>query len=365
MYTDPIQAYLATRNALNQLKTESLSNQAAQDKLNYLPQMLAAKQQAQNLGNELQQIAVGFAPRLDQAKLNAAAQEAQLTPIKIALAKQQLALAPQKFQLAQQQLKQQQNRFGAPYQAAKVMEVLPKAERATFIGQQAAPVYGLVTNALNAANVSQQQPGSPATPQIVSTPTDIAQLQSAAQQEANQALTTTATRRQMEGGEQVKSLVNSPQFNQGAKAFSQYAGALGKGKEFYDAWTNSNQAQYNDAMSFRNQMVPLLANRIKTLDGMGATDAQRQEMNHAFMAAFTSPSSDPKRALASINHLKDTINAVEDSVAKSGEKVFQTESYSAPSTNGVGGFSAEEIKAYAKQNGLSVAQVEQMIRERQ
>lgn len=373
---NPFIAYAQTRNALNQLQQQKMASQADQDKLNALPSSLAATNQGLSLDNILKQIQANYAPSLDQSKLAQSNAMLGFMPLKEALAREQLTLDPQKLALQQQQLQQSQSRFSNPqYIANNTLKALPTAQRSVLIAQQPSTIYGSIANAykqaaagnpIAAGNAAANNlaPTQAAFPAMTTTPDDIAQLKQASELAANRALTTASTNRQQEGGEQVKALINSDQFNNGAKAFAQYAGAIGKGKEYYDKWSNTNQNQLNDAMSFKQQMIPFLSNRIKTLDGMGSTDAQRQELQHAFSAAFTSPSSNPARAMASIKHLQDTINSVEDAVNTSANKVFPMNSGSGQS-NSFGGFSMSDINAYAKQNGMSVAQVQQMIKERQ
>ena len=389
--TSPFSAFISTVNALNKMRKGSQAEQQSADLTKVYPGLLqnkllggqlknktsqvnlntlGARNQATlnslNLGNAIKNIMMPYEGQLAQAKIDASNATNQYLPIKMQLGEQQLKLAPQKLALTKEQIKNSSKRLGPQYQENQTLKVLPTAQRSVYIAQNPNAIYSNQTSALNEAN-SANANGQPY-PVATINPTKVSQFQNASEQEANNALTTTSTRRQVEGGQQLKALISDPSFMAGAQSYANYAGALGKGKEFFDKWTNSNQDQLTTAMSFKNNMIPILASRIKTVDGMGATDQQRDELHNLFLAAFNSPSSNPQRAMQSINKLTDYLGRVEDAVTTSGQKVFKVTPIGEQPTSGVkqqssnkSNFSDKEIKEYAQQNGLSVAQVKQMI----
>ncbi len=152
---------------------------------------------------------------------------------------------------------------------------------------------------------------------FTSTPEQIAQMKNIATMAANKDLVTTKTRNQLEGAVQVQDYMNDPGFQSRALNASQYAGALGQGKASIDALMQQNPKAYEDYLAFKNQDAVLLQNRIKTLDGMGATDSQREELNGLFNKTLDAMTSNPSQFLTQLNLLGKSLDTVAHSVQHS------------------------------------------------
>ncbi len=150
-----------------------------------------------------------------------------------------------------------------------------------------------------------------------STPDQVAQIKLANQLAANNSLTTAATRKQYEGAIQVEGMMNSTDFQNEAINAAKYAGALGKGKSFADALSQQNPQAYEDYLSFKDQRMVLLANRIKQLDAMGSTDTQRDELHGLYKKTADALTSNPDQFVTQLNNLGKAISDVAESVQKS------------------------------------------------
>ncbi len=177
-------------------------------------------------------------------------------------------------------------------------------------------------------------------PRFSSTPADIEQQKLAAQMVANQKLTTTKTRNQMEGALQVSGIMADPGFKERAESAASYAGAAGKGKAALAALSQQNPKAYEDFKTFKNVDMVLLNNRIKMLDGMGATDAQRAELNGLYTKAMDSLTSNPREFKQQLDNLHKSLDNVAKSVERSASPLFnvdrlqsQANQMSSPSPN--------------------------------
>jgi hypothetical protein len=149
------------------------------------------------------------------------------------------------------------------------------------------------------------------------TPEQNANLKNISELAANKGLTTAATERQLEGAIQVSGIMNNPEFQNKAIAASEYAGALGKGKSAVDALSQKNPQAYENYISFVNHDMVLLENRIKTLDQMGATDSQREQLQNLYKKTMDSITSNPKQFITQFNMLGESLDRVAQSVGVS------------------------------------------------
>jgi Fe-S cluster biosynthesis and repair protein YggX len=156
-----------------------------------------------------------------------------------------------------------------------------------------------------------------------STPEQVQAVQLANQMAANKALTTTATQRQVEGAKQIEEFVSNPTFKKQVQNAAMYAGALGKGKAFAAALSRQNPESYEDYLAFTKQTMPLLENRIKTLDQMGSTDAQKKTLADMFEKTANSLTSNPAQFVTQINQLTNTLNELAKSVQASANPLFK------------------------------------------
>lgn len=180
---------------------------------------------------------------------------------------------------------------------------------------------------LSAYGQPQQSPSGqqipPKTPFLPLNNDQVQQLQLAANLSANKSLITSQTRRQLEGAVQVTGMMNSPDFQAKALNAAQYAGAIGKGQAAIAALSQQNPQAYEDYISFKNQDLVLLENRIKTLDQMGATDSQREQLQGMLSKTADSMTSNPKQFIIQLNQLGQALDNVGHAVAKSASPLTQ------------------------------------------
>ena len=157
---------------------------------------------------------------------------------------------------------------------------------------------------------------------FASQPDQVERQRLANQMSANKALTTGKTQTQMEGAVQVKNILSDPALQSRAESAANYAGAAGKGKSAITALTQTNPKAYEDYLTFKNVDMVLLNNRIKMLDGMGATDAQRQELNGLYTKAMDSLTSNPAQFKTQFKQLQNSLANVAQSVQKSATPIF-------------------------------------------
>jgi hypothetical protein len=150
------------------------------------------------------------------------------------------------------------------------------------------------------------------------------QLKRAAELSANKKLTTTKTWNQLEGGIQILDMLKDPGFLAKAKSASTYAGALRKGPEFIARLSQENPKALMDYESFKSHDIPAVLNRFKGVEGMGSTDAQRQEL-HNMYEAMSKASSNPEQFMIQLDLLTKTVERIEKSVRKSATPIFDVD----------------------------------------
>ncbi|WP_339050239.1 hypothetical protein [Rickettsiella endosymbiont of Xylota segnis] len=285
--------------------------------------------QKQQLANALSHIQLQFAPETMQTKL--AYQSAQIPYLQAQTekTKQATQLAPLDALIKAQQASQIGSRFGGAYQMARALQAMAPAARQIWIAQNQDHYNQMLVDLGNQTNSNFINPellkrylpelnnNSPRTlsPRFSQQTSDnIRQTQLANQLSANNVLTTPATRRQYEGGIQVEGIFNDPSFQSQAQNASLYAGATGKGKAALAALSQTNPKAYEDYIAFKRQTLPLIESRIKTLDQMGATDAQRKILENMFDKTADALTSNPQQFILQLNQLGKTLNLVARSV---------------------------------------------------
>jgi hypothetical protein len=250
--------------------------------------------------------------------------------------KQATQLAPLDTLIKAQQAAQVGSRFGGAYQMARALQAMAPAARQIWIAQNQDHYNQMLVDLGNQTNSSFITPkvvkhylpeidqsqnaalGEVLTPRFSKqTSNNIRQTQLANQLSANNALTTTATRRQYEGALQVENIFNAKNFQSQAKNAALYAGVLGKGKAASTALSQTNPKSYEDYLAFKYQTLPLIESRIKTLDQMGATDTQRQLLENMFGKTANALTSNPQQFIVQLNQLGKTLNLVARSVQSS------------------------------------------------
>ncbi len=252
--------------------------------------------------------------------------------------KQATQLAPLDALIKAQQAAQVGSRFGGAYQMARALQAMAPAARQIWIAQNQAHYNQMLVDLGNQTNNNFITPellkcylprmnrhelentalGKALSPRFSEqTPDNIRQTQLANQLSANNALTTPSTRRQYEGGIQVEGIFNDPIFQSQAQNAAVYAGATGKGKATLAALSQTNPKSYEDYLAFKYQTLPLIESRIKTLDQMGATDAQRKILENMFDKTANALTSNPQQFILQLNQLGKTLNLVARSVQSS------------------------------------------------
>lgn len=364
MLKDEQQAYPDFLQSRNDLQRSNAG--LAGVKLQYAPQMTQAELKKAQLENQY------YAPNI---MADIGYKRAQT-----GLANQQIKYTPLEMLIKAQGASQSASRFGGAYQLAKSLEAMSAPAREMWIannqdqynqmladlankqntnmitpdiinkfipgavpasapaGNASMPAGGLAGTANPQPAQLQQAPmqaapqapggmaGNPQPPMQAapppgqfapSTPDQVNQVKLANQMSANKALTTNATQRQLEGAIQVENIVNDPKIQQQVKDAAQYAGAMGKGSAAIDALSQTNPKAYENYVALKDQTMPLLFNRIKTLDQMGGTDTQREELMGLYKKAMDSATSNPAQFITQFNNLTSTLDTIAQSVQKS------------------------------------------------
>lgn len=266
---------------------------------------------------------------------------------------------PFKYAIDMANTQRMANRFGPAFDLAKTLQAMPQATRSAWIAQNQEAYNQMMADMANGVQqrgagmgllnpdfINQYLPGALPSSQNNSlfnsalsnaqanptanlfsagTPDQVNQMRRISEMAANNALTTAATRRQMEGALQVEGIMNSPDFQNQAQNAALYAGAIGKGQAAIDAISQQNPKAYEDYLSFKNQTMTLLANRIKTLDAMGATEGQREELHNLYKKTADALTSNPGQFIDQLNNLGRTLSAVAKSVQKSATPAFDVD----------------------------------------
>jgi hypothetical protein len=316
---------------------------------------------------------------------------------------------PLKYLLETIDKRRQSSRFGPAYELSRYLNGLDQSSRATWIAENQGAYNKLISdvanNALNPEEGAQNamidsaistyfpqqsalmpkqdapQGNAPLgmlanatqsnSPVFGVSPESTERMKRAAELTANRKLVTAATQRQVEGAQQVASIMNDPELQSKVQSASVYAGAWGKGKQALDALSQKNPQAYEDYLSLVNQDMVLLGNRIKTLDQMGATDAQREELTGLFNKTMNSALSNPRQFIQQFNNLGKSLERVAKGVIKSGSPVYnmnQAEAFNpiqttqtTQSQNSKSTYSAEDIKHTAQKYGMTEAEVKRKL----
>lgn len=347
-----------------------LQNQQLNAQVPYAGQMAQQELQKAQLANETSGVNLQYLPQDYQTQFALRGAQTGEAGAQTGLINQQAKYLPLDTLIKAQNANQSSDRFGKYYQLAKSLQSMPTAARATWIAQNQ-DSYNQMLTTLGNGNVQQsyltpqimqkffpEMQGQPQAPQqpnqgamaqqpqwmqqqsaqampakqqpqvmpqrpyfVAPTAQQNSQVALANQMSANKALTTNATQRQMEGAIQVEGIMNDPKFQQQVLDASNYAGALRKGQAAIDALSQSNPNAYENYLAFKNQTMVLLESRIKTLDQMGATDKQREDLENLHASALNSLTSNPDQFVTQMNKLKQTLDTISHSVQKSASPI--------------------------------------------
>ena len=300
--------------------------------------------QGQALANALAQLKLNLAPQTLEADL--AYKQAQVPYLQANTQKlnQETQLAPLASLIKVQQTNQSGSRFGGAYQLAKALSELSPPVRTAWIAEHQDAYNQMLSNLGNKDNPTLLTPNvvkqflpvingnmdnlslshPSISPRSFQAPTDTLneQLKRLGQLQANQYLTTTATRRQAEGGQQLAMMINDPQFNEIVNSASIYAGAAGKGKAFLAQLSQSNPKAYEDYRALKQIYMPLVESAIKRLDQLGASNSQREMLKNMFDKTADEWSANPSQFILQFHNLTHAINLVEKSVNASATPAY-------------------------------------------
>jgi hypothetical protein len=324
------------------MKQQQLANALAQAQLQYYPQQAQSGINAQNSATNRNNIEAQYLPQDMQSQINARTAQTGLT-------NQQAKFLPLDKMIDAVNSQRQNSRFGNAYQLSKALGAMPQATRDIWIAQNQEKYSDMINTMATQAGQNQGTQGGdiidkamqqffpgmmqklPQSPNqqanlaanappgsFTTTPEQVAQLRNASQISANNSLVTGKTRNQLEGAIQVGSVMSDPGFRQRAMNASQYAGAAGMGKSALDSLKKTNPQAYSDYQTFKSTDMVLLLNRIKMLDGLGATDAQRDEL-HGLYNAINPATSNPTKFLQQLDNLGRSIDTVSKSVTQSAQ----------------------------------------------
>lgn len=352
----------------------ALANALAKAQLPYAAPSAQAQLQAQQLANALKQNDLNYAPQMSQADLAYKQAQTPYLRAQTGLVDQQSKYYPFDELIKAQAANQSSSRFGQAYQLRQTLLAMPAPTRAAWIAENQDAYNQMTADLANGQGkqqslitpaileqyfpgASQQQPDSTGnnlqqvlqqtgsspvpnyltrtgqsiqTQQPIVKPGAFAQptqelndlTRKASIMAANKDLTTAATRRQVEGAIQVEGIVNDPRIQQQVVNAAQYAGAAGKGQAALDALSQTNPQAYEDYRSLRYQTMPLLQNRIKTLDQMGGTDKQREELQGLYDKAMDSMTSNPEQFITQFNALTKTLDTIAKAAQTSANPIF-------------------------------------------
>ncbi len=309
----------------------------------YLHDQYQQALQGKALANALSQLQLKVAPQTIQADL--AYKQAQTPYLQAQTAKtnQATQLAPLESLIKVQQANQAGSRFGGAYQLSKALSELSPPVRTAWIAEHQAAYNQMLTTLGNQENSSILNPNliSQFLPVLVKSnissssnqlpspsnfqaPTDALNesLKRLGQLQTNQYLTTAATRRQAEGGQQLATMINDPKFNEIVNSASVYAGAAGKGKAFISQLSQSNPKAYEDYRALKQIYMPLVESAIKRLDQLGASNNQRQMLKDMFDKTADEWASNPSQFILQFGNLTNAINLVEKSVNASATPAY-------------------------------------------
>ncbi len=390
-----MQANIQNQYMPQQLQSENLSKQLANEmskiSLQYAPQMTQAElayKQAQTPYLQAQTGAIPSEIALRQAQTGAIPSEIAQRNAQIEEIKQKSQYMPLEMAMKASESQRMNNRFGPAFELSRALSSMPQAERSVWMAQHPEEYNNLIGNLANATAqgggaqgsinpefINKYIPGAmhsvlgggpaPTVPFSQATPQNIDQLKTAAAMSANKALTSAATQRQMEGAIQVGGVMNDSELQTRAQDASNYAGAVRKGGAALDALSQTNPAAYENYLAFKNQDMVLLQNRIKQLDGMGATDSQREELHGLYSKTMDSLTSNPAQFITQFNKLGESLDRVAKSVQKSASPVVpinRLEGFKPiGSSSGNKNYSQEDLEHTAQKYNMTVDQVKQKL----
>jgi hypothetical protein len=187
------------------------------------------------------------------------------------------------------------------------------------IGGNNANIQKVLTNAQGQNDTSQLPQNVPGVNQgrFPTTPQQNEQLARAGNIYANNAADTAATRRQYEGAQQAAAIWNDPTVQKNALDAAKYAGVFGQGKAAITALKKEKPQEYQNYLGFKEQLITLFENRLKTLDQMGSTDSQRKDLKDIFDKTMNALTSNPEQFIEQFNQLGEALDVVGRAVEKS------------------------------------------------
>lgn len=186
-----------------------------------------------------------------------------------------------------------------------------------------------------AAQTGQQQPGAPSQVRVSAIP-PVTQWQDIPEPVSKSVLTedeqfAMSSNQDKAGGDAWKRAVatsgaeymlgrNRDKYTKMFDLASQYAGAYGRGKQYLNQWTNTNPNAVEAYRMYTNSFVPAIKNIIKRIEGMGATDQQRNELEK-MSNQIEDVRSNPSQAKKGFNNMVSILHDVAESNYRQAEPV--------------------------------------------
>lgn len=200
--------------------------------------------------------------------------------------------------------------MGAPNQNAPLMDNTPPLSAASA---QISDKYGVSPESANSVANDAKDP--------TLTPKDRQQL--GFQMRANEQLAGSKITNQALSAIAYDKLImqNQDRFAPAFQNAAKYAGILGQGKLTLDKFKSEHPAEYADYTWVVNDLIPALGQNIRRIEGLAATDGQREALNEMYHSVLDWKS-DPKMALDNINKTMKLFNSQAKSVLEAAQPVY-------------------------------------------
>ena len=177
-------------------------------------------------------------------------------------------------------------------------------------------LYDHISNAIKSGNFSSTAPG-----QFTAGNNDqINQMKLMAQFNANRKSTTAPMNNRADNAAALESLLlnNRDKFSRAIQSATKYSGLIGQGQKGLQKLGQQSPQALQDYYWVQNSFIPNVANGVKLMEKMGATDQQRDEL-HGLVGQLNNWALNPKAAANSFNRNLETIQDVSDGVFNAAE----------------------------------------------
>jgi hypothetical protein len=351
-----IGSYAGGADAMNNMRQNQIKTALSQIDLNAAPQLMQQKLDTGAADVSIKQNEAKYAPLLSQL-------DAQQKQIANNMSNLKFQEQPDAFKLDQQLKYANIQKLKAMVQympdmlgtrnlnaATNAIKAQPEGSRGSFLADNQGLYNNLVLGAMNRAsqgmgvpyapqyqsqnasgsapvqqNAGAQQPvqsspnltGMPGMPPL----TSVERQQYSNQMQAN-AKASPNMQKQLDNTVAIETFLNSPAIEMLAQSAKNYAGIRGKGKQFMDAWTGNNSANFENNLQFRNSFTSDLVNLQRRLEGLSIQPSQRAELITNIRGAFDEWSSNPDRAIDQFNRAIAQLKDIAGSTSVAGQPLY-------------------------------------------